>query len=358
MRFGRIALLETLAMLLGTAAGVWAAAAGLRYWSLVVMQLTTSVVTLLLSLLLCGWLPGRPRRGAKVRELLRFGAHLMGYNAVSYLGKSADPALLGWRWGAAPVGLYDRARKLMQLPMTQVSAPVAQVALPALSRIPDDPARYRAAYVRLVEKLLILAMPGIAYLIAVSDWLVAMLLGPQWTECAALFAILGIGALVEPVCSSAGWLLLSQGRTREMLAVGVCDAALRFGLVALALPWGAQGVTVAVVLRLAVSGPLSLAVAGRRGPVSARDMARTLVAPGLAAAAAFGSALLVHQAPLAPVPGLLASAGVAAPAALVALWATRSGRRALKDALGSLASLRRPSPPAPLPRHEEEPANR
>ncbi len=358
MRFGRIALLETAAMLLGTAAGVWAAAAGLRYWSLVVMQLVTSLATLLLSLLLCGWLPGRPRRGAHVRELLRFGAHLMGFNAVNYLGKSVDPALLGWRWGPVPVGTYGNARKLMQLPITQVSAPVGQVALPALARITDDPARYRAAYLRLVEKLLIVSMPGIAYLIAVSDWLVALLLGPQWTECAALFAILGIGALLEPVCSSVGWLLLSQGRTREMLAMGVCDAALRFGFVALALPWGARGVAVAVVLRLAVACPLSLAVAGRRGPVRARDMVRALVAPGLAACAAFGAAFLVHEAPLPVALGLLASLGAAASAALLALWATRSGRCALRDTLGSLRVLRRPSPPAPLPKPEEEPANR
>ncbi len=368
MRFGRIALLETVAMLVGTAAGIGAAAAGLSYWSLVVMQLATSFTTLLLSLLLCPWLPGRPRRGADVRGLLRFGAHLMGFNIVNYLGKSVDPALLGWRWGPIPVGLYGNARKLMQLPITQVNAPVTQVALPALSRIRDDPVRYRAAYVRLVEKLLILAMPGVAFLIATSDWFVALLLGPQWSESSRLFAILGIGALLEPICNSSGWLLISQGRSREMLAMGVSDAALRFGLIALALPWGATGVAVAVVARLALSCPLSILVAGRKGPVSARDMARTLVAPGAAAFAAFAAALLVRLllTPSSAVAGLLLSAAAAVPAALLVLWRTRSGRRALEDALRSLAELRRPSPatpglgssddamPPPPPSREEE----
>ncbi len=354
MRFGRIALIETGAMLAGTLVGIWAAGAGLRYWSLVLMQLATSAATLLLSFLLCRWLPGHPRRGAGVRGLVRFGAHLMGFNVVNYLGKSADPALLGWRWGAIPVGFYDSARKLMQLPITQVNAPVTQVALPALSRIADDPARYRAAYVRLVEKLLLLAMPGVAFLVATSDWVVAILLGPQWSESGRLFAILGLGALVEPICNSAGWLLVSQGRSREMLAMGICDAALRFGLVALALPWGAKGVAVAVALRLALSGPRSILVATRRGPVSARDMARTLVAPGAAACAAFAAVSLVRLllAPSSAAAGLLASAPVAASAALLVLWTTRSGRRALKDSFRSLADLRRPRPAA---RREEEP---
>jgi O-antigen/teichoic acid export membrane protein len=280
----------------------------------------------------------------------------MGFSVVNYLGKGVDAALIGWRWGAAPLGLYGNARKLMQLPLTQVSAPVAQVAVPALSRIPDDAARYRAAYVRLVEKLLLLAMPGVAYLIAVSDWMVALLLGPQWTECAALFAILGIGALIEPLCSSFGWLLISQGRSREMFLLGACDAALRFGAIALALPFGVRGVAVGVVARLVVIVPLSVLVVGRRGPVPARDLARALVAPLSGALAAFGAAAAVRLlvAPASPVTGVLLCGAAAVFAALITLWATRSGRRALKDALSSVADLRRPSPEAPSPRREEE----
>jgi len=359
MRYGRIAFVETAAMLVGTAAGIGAAAGGLRYWSLVVMQLATGVATLVLSLLLCPWLPGRPRRGANVRDLVRFGAHLMGFNIVNYLGKGVDPALLGWRWGPVPVGFFGNARRLMALPVTQLNAPITQVALPALSRIPDDKARYRAAYLRLVEKLLLLAMPGIACLIALSDWFVALLLGPQWTESGRLFAILGLGALLEPICSSSGWLLISQGRSREMLAVGACDAGLRFGLIALGLPWGATGVAVAVVARLVVSCPLILLVAGRRGPVSARDMAGALVAPGIAACAAFAAALAVRRL-LAHGPvalGLILAVAAAGLAALGALWATPSGRRALRDAFRSLFDLRRPAA-APSPAPEEELAKR
>jgi hypothetical protein len=85
-------------------------------------------------------------------------------------------------------------------------------------------------------------------------------------------------------------------------------------------------------------------------------MARTLVAPGAAALAAFGAAAAARWmlAPSAAVAGLLLCGVFAAPAALLALYGTRSGRRALQDALRSLADLRRPSPPAPLPSAEQE----
>jgi PST family polysaccharide transporter len=351
MRFGRIAFLEITSVLLGTAAGIAAAAGGLSYWSLVVMQLTTGAATLVLALVLCPWLPGRPRHGADVKGPLRFGAHLMGFSIVNYLGKGVDAALLGWRWGATAVGLFGNARRLMQIPLTQLNAPVSHVALPALSRITRDPERYREAYLRLVDKLVLLAMPFVACLIAMADWFVAILLGPQWAESGRLFAILGAGALVEPLVSTTGWLLMSQGRAREMLLLGVCDAALRFGLVALALPWGATGVAVAVVARLLVGAPLSFLVAGRRGPVGAGDIARTLVAPAAASGAAFAAAgaVRVLLGPGSPVSGLFLGSGAGAAAALAVLWATRSGRRALRDAFASLAHLRRPSPAAPSP---------
>jgi PST family polysaccharide transporter len=363
MRFGRIALVETLAILVGTLAGIGGAAGGLGVWALVLMQVVNVGVTLFLSFALCRWMPGRPRRNADVRGLLRFGLQMFGFNAVNYLGKSVDPMLLGWRWGAVPVGFFTNARRLMQLPITQLNAPVTAVAVPALSRIPGDPERYRAAYLRLVEKLLLVAVPGVAYLIVVSDWLVAVLLGPQWAESARLFAILGIAALFEPLCNSAGWLLISQGRSREMLAAGACDAAVRFGLVAVALPFGATGVAVAVVARLVVIFPVCLLVAGRRGPVRALDMARTLVAPGAAALAGAAAALLARLmvGAASPVLGLLLSAAAAAPVALLVLWVTRSGRRALRDVVRSLGDLRAPPPAAPAPPPAppvEEPAKR
>ena len=113
--------------------------------------------------ILCRWRPGRPRR-AKVGALIGFGANLFGFNLVSYFSKGIDSLLLGWRWGATPLGLYGNARRLMQLPVTQLNAPMTQVAIPALSRVVDQPERYRLAYVRFVEKIQLVALPGVAFL--------------------------------------------------------------------------------------------------------------------------------------------------------------------------------------------------
>ncbi|MHC4549497.1 MAG: lipopolysaccharide biosynthesis protein [Planctomycetota bacterium] len=341
MRYGRIALLEVTALVVGVAVGIGCAWRGMGYWSLVAMHLAVTATSLVGAWTLCRWVPGRPRRAENVNALLGFGANLFGFNLVNYFSRSADSLLLGWRWGAQPLGFYANARRLMQLPLTQLNAPMTQVAIPALSRVADQAARYRAAYLRFVDKILLLALPGIAFLIATSDWLVAVLLGPQWGESAHLLAILGVGALLEPLGSTTGWLLISQGRTREMLRLALVDAPLRFGLVAAALPWGASGVAVAVAVRTFVYFPLLCLVVGRKGPVRARDICKPAVAPALAAAGVLAALLafrtwVVFSAPLA---ALAASLAVAMAVALTILVALPAGRGALTDLRDSLVQM-------------------
>ena len=58
----------------------------------------------------------------------------------------------------------------------------------------EDQIAAAEAYVRFLDKILLVALPGVAFLIATSDWLVAVLLGPQWGESAIAFA--GYGGLL------------------------------------------------------------------------------------------------------------------------------------------------------------------
>jgi PST family polysaccharide transporter len=345
MRFGRIAAIDIAALSTGIGAAIVCAWQGMGYWALVAMHLGTALVTLIGAWSLCRWVPSRPQRTANVGGLLGFGANLLGFNLLNYLSKSADLLLLGWRWGRQPLGLYHNARRLMQLPLTQLNAPITQVAVPALSRVADQPERYRAAYLRLVDKILLVALPGIAFLIATSDWFVAVLLGPQWGESAQILAILGFGALLEPLANTTGWLLISQGRTRELLRLGVISTVLRFGLIAVALPWGANGVAAAVAVRTFVVFPILCYVVGRRGPVRAGDMLKPAVAPAIAAAGVFVLLLSLRWA--VPLPSALASLVVsfvlAAAASFAILVALPSGRGALTDLRDSLLQTLRPT---------------
>ena len=180
MRFMALSAVALAAMVGGYVVGVLFAWYGFGYWSLVYSQLALLTIDAILVWTLCGWRPGLPRRNTGVRSMLSFGGNITGYGTVNYFSKNADNLLIGRFWGPQSLGLYNKAAQLVGLPTDQVHEPVMAVTVPALSRLADSPERYRKAYLRIMEKVLMLVMPVVALLIVASDWLVGIVLGSQW----------------------------------------------------------------------------------------------------------------------------------------------------------------------------------
>jgi polysaccharide transporter, PST family len=278
LAFGKLAVIELTAITLGASAGLASALRGLGYWSILVGQGTISFVTLSFAWALCNFRPGLPKRGEQWQSLVAFGGNLTGFNVVNYFARNLDNVLIGKFNGRDALGLYDRAYRLMLMPLSQVSQPLARVALPLLSRMQAEPELYRKAYTRTLELLLVLTYPGIAFVLVSHDQLILLLLGEKWAGISPIFGILAIGALFAPIGNSTGWLFLSQDRTREMRNWGAVSSALFVLSFAMGLPWGPVGVAACyVTVGGVIQGPLLLWACTRSGPVALRDVLRALL---------------------------------------------------------------------------------
>ena len=101
------------------------------------------------------------------------------------LARSVDQILIGWLWGPAVLGLYERTTRLVLLPVNTINAPVYAAGMPALSRLIDQPERYRSMFRQIMQKLALLTMPVFAMAAVLADWLVRILFGPTWTQAVA-----------------------------------------------------------------------------------------------------------------------------------------------------------------------------
>lgn len=334
MRFAAQAACEILTLAITISVSITLAWRGAGYWALVAGHLTTSFVYMIAIWTACRWRPGRPARASGVRPLLRFGGNLTGFGVVNFFARNLDNMLIGRVWGSQQLGFYGKAYQLLTLPIDQINAPITTVAVPALSRLNDSPERYRLVYLRIIEKIAVVTMPGIALLIGTSDWVVFLVLGPQWTEAGRIFAALGIAALIQPITNTTGWLFISQGRTHEMFRYGLVASTIIVAAIIAGLPWGALGVaTVYALVWVTIVTPLLFWWVGRRGPVRPRDFYVT-VAPAFFAAIGVLLALVVFrrsEVMVSPLVGLAASLGIAFATALLLLSAIPAGRRALWD---------------------------
>ena len=279
LRYGAIARNEVISMVVGAAGAVALTFVLPGPMALVSQNAVASLTLLALSWSSSRWLPGRPARFGEIVDLLRFGGGLTGFNIFNFIARSADNIIIGRFTGPVQLGLYDRSYKLMLMPLQQINNPTSRVMVPILSKLVDDPDRYRAAYLRTASILLLITLPGVVFFVAGADPLIPVALGERWRPATAIFAWLSIAALHQPLSATTGWLFISQSRTGEFARWGVINAVTCVAAFFAGLPWGAVGVAAAYAISdLGLRCPLVWWLVGRRGPVSTGDFYR-LAAP-------------------------------------------------------------------------------
>jgi PST family polysaccharide transporter len=293
MRFPILTVIDLTSVLLGLAVAIIAAWRGAGYWALVYNQITTTVVQACGFWWFCIWRPGLPSKGSQIRSILLFGGHFTGTNLMNFLSRNLDNMLIGKFWGAVQLGLYSKSYQLLLTPIEQILGPIGSVAIPALSRLSEDTKSYRKAYLGTIEKIAMVSMPGVTFMCATSDWLVFILLGPQWDESGRIFMFLGIAAVVQPITRTCQWLLSTQGRTREMFIWSFIAAGLSISSIFIGLRWGAIGVAASfAIVDFCLHTPLLFWYAGRKGPVRTIDFYKVLKPSFCASIATLGVLLI------------------------------------------------------------------
>jgi PST family polysaccharide transporter len=268
MNFGALAVMDTVSQGAGFAVGLGVALATRSYWAL---WLATAATITVMSV--SGWWFSRvklvrPAPLRQVRDLLWFGGHLTVNNVFIYMGRNCDNLLIGRRWGDGPLGYYDRAYRLMMMPLLLVSSPLQRLSVPVLARAAEEPERYRRVYLHTVQFMLLSVAPAVAALTAASHTGLLVILGPGWDEAARIFGWLGIASLLQLLANTFGWLYISQGRSKDMMWAGLASTCWAVGAFLVGLPSGALGVATAFTISEAIRLPVLSWWATRRGPVT------------------------------------------------------------------------------------------
>jgi PST family polysaccharide transporter len=343
MRFGILAANDVFSITLASVVGITMAFERMSYWAIVGNQLTFTISGAVLAWTVCRWRPSLPKRSTPVREMLAFGGNITGFTVLNYFSRNTDDLLIGRFWGSQQLGLYAKAYQLLLFPLNQINLPIGGVAVPTLSRIVDEPERYRAAFARTLDKIVLITMPLVVFLMVCSDWLIAVVLGSQWVGAAKIFMWLAIAGFVQPIGYTTGWLFTSQNRTGELLRWGVMSSVLAVGSIAAGVHWGAEGVAKSYGLTSAlITTPLNLWWVGRRGPVRTWDFYKTSAPFAISAIIAGGAVWVFHYFahPAHELVGLIIGFGITVVVFLAVLSAGAAGRAALRDVVASLEHLR------------------
>lgn len=313
MRFTTLATIDVISLALSSGMGIAGALAGYGYWALVAMTVTSPLITTIAYWLVTAWLPRWSYNFSRIRSMMRFGGTLTLNGLVAYLAYNADKVLIGRFWGADAIGLYGRAYQLCNIPTSNLNSAVGEVAFSALSRVQDDPKRFRSYFLKGYSLVLGFTIPlTIACTLFAHD-LIVILLGPKWSGAIEIFRLLAPTIAVFAIINPLGWLLTSLGLVNRGLKIALVFAPIMISGYVLGLRYGPKGVAFgySAVMVLWIIPHIAWCVHGT--PVTVRDILREASRPLFSAIAAGGAALgvrMLYGQFLMPLPRLILENGI------------------------------------------------
>lgn len=174
--------------------------------------------------------------------MLKYGCTVTLNGLIVYIAYNADKVLLGRFWGAEMLGLYGRAYSLANLPTANLNAAIGSVAIPALSRLQNDPDRLRSYFLKGYSLFLSLVLPVTAGCALFADDIIQVFLGSKWSAAVPVFRLLTPTILAFALINPLGWLMLATDRAKRSLKIAVLLAPIVIlGYVA-GLRYGSEGV--------------------------------------------------------------------------------------------------------------------
>lgn len=329
LRFGKLAAIDlatAVTLLVATVALAWWIG---NFWALFLGSLIAALANLVLLWILSEWSPGLKGNWAGARALFGLAGAVSGFNFLNFIARQADNLIVGVVEGPRPLGLYDRAYRLMTFPISTVTEPLGRVMLPVLSRLADDPERYRRAFLHSVWGMVLAVAPGAAVAAIFSDGVIALLLGREWAAAAPIFFWLSIAGIYQPLSSATGWLFISLDRRKEMLRWAVFSTGTTVASFAVGIQWGVVGLAKAYVLVSLARLPLLYVYATRGTKVAPADLYPVFVPVVGAAMCAITLKALAYGSLTGPALMAIALA-LSYGVAFVIAWSIPGGRHAIR----------------------------
>ena len=283
MEFGALALIGVAGTVSGLVAAIIWALIFKNYWAIYFGSLVGTILPVICVWIASRWKPSVPKLVPGLGHMLKFGAGITGFNISNFIARNMDNVLIGRRWGDHELGLYDRAYKLLLFPLQRIIDPMWGVMIPVLSRLTEEPDRYRSIFLRGLSQLTLAAWPGIIWSIVLADTIIPNVLGKNWGNAIPMFVPLAIAGLLQVANGQTNWLFVSQGRSGDLARWGFVYAATCVAAFVIGLPYGAIGVAIAYAVSEYLRTPFLWWYVTRKGPIHLSQIIRAVLPQAIGA---------------------------------------------------------------------------
>jgi PST family polysaccharide transporter len=261
--FSIVARIEVATTLLGLIATVLAAWLGAGAMSFIYGLLSMAAMSSFSFWRAAQWTPGKLERTEHLGRLLSFSGNLSAFNFINYFARNADSFVIGRYLGAASLGIYSNAYKVMLFPLQNMTYVANRALYPVMCR-QENKEQMRALYFKSVAVIVLLTAPLMTGVFVLRQPFIDTFLGAKWHDAASVLTWLAPVGFIQSIVSTTGTVSMVLGRTDLLLRVGVFNAALQVTSFFIGVRWGIVGVAVCYLIANIVGAMPALLVAFRQ----------------------------------------------------------------------------------------------
>ncbi len=220
IEYKKYAVIFFTAFLMSNLAGVSAAYAGLKVWSLVILEAVRVGAIFVMGWLYC---PLRPRLYFDreiFKKLFRKGKHLWVNGVAGYVMFSFDSYLVGIFAGESKLGYYGKSAEASRLPYGFIGS-VLQVAFPIYSKFQSDKEKLSRAFSLILSFLARVSFFFAFLLFIIVPELTELAYSTRWLPIVPIFRLLIVYALLRPLYDTSGGMMVAVGKEKTLSRIGI-----------------------------------------------------------------------------------------------------------------------------------------
>jgi O-antigen/teichoic acid export membrane protein len=277
MKFGKLALLDTLAMLVGALASVVLVLQGFSYLSLAWATVLSAATWTLLGLYVGRDFSVYRPSLSEWRSVLAFGAY---GSATAVLYRSSESLfwlILGKMLDARAVGLGQRALTLSQFPERVVLAGIGAVALPAFSDHARQGRALKEAYLGALEHMTAVQWPALTLLAIMAEPIVLLLYGSQWRDAIPIVRIFAVALMLNFPTALNYPIQVAVGAIRDTVPLAFAQTAVSLVALTFAAHYGIRAVALSTFITVPLNVGLSVLVVRAHVPFRWSELAGAIM---------------------------------------------------------------------------------
>lgn len=241
-QFEKLTKIGLISMTVSVVIAVILAYNGLGVWSLVSLQLLSSLIKAILLWSDTKWYPSLAFSMQSFRNMFSYGSFILLSDLLNGLVENIQGIIIGRRYSSSDMGFYFQAKRLEEVPTKTISGAVSYVTFPMFSTIQNDKAVLKAAAKKSMGMMNYINFPLMMMLAVTAKPLLTTLYSDKWLNSVGYFQILCIAGLVNCMQNINYQLISAVGRSKELFRWNIVKRVSGIMFVVIGMNWGIYGI--------------------------------------------------------------------------------------------------------------------